>query len=311
MSHYKSNLRDIEFNLFEVLGRDEVLGTGPFARGRRRDRPLDPRRGRPAGPRGPRRVVRGQRPQPAGLRPRDPHRAAAGVVQEELPRLDGRRVLAPQITAELGGTPAPSTPQLGDRRAGARLQRAHLDVRLPARRSPASSTATATSATRQIAQLIVDREWGTTMVLTEPDAGSDVGAGRTKATAERRRHLEHRGRQAVHHLRRARPAGEHHPPGAGPPGRRRGRRRPRHQGPVAVHRAEVPLRPRDRRADRRAQRRLRHQRRAQDGHQGLQHLRAHLRRPGHRRRRAGRAASCSARCTTASRRCSRSSRTPG
>ena len=31
MSHYKSNIRDIEFNLFEVLGRDEVLGTGPFA----------------------------------------------------------------------------------------------------------------------------------------------------------------------------------------------------------------------------------------------------------------------------------------
>src|SRR3954452_21898237 len=31
VSHYKSNIRDIEFNLFEVLGRDEVLGTGPFA----------------------------------------------------------------------------------------------------------------------------------------------------------------------------------------------------------------------------------------------------------------------------------------
>ena len=31
MSHYKSNLRDIEFNLFEVLRRDEVLGEGPFA----------------------------------------------------------------------------------------------------------------------------------------------------------------------------------------------------------------------------------------------------------------------------------------
>jgi alkylation response protein AidB-like acyl-CoA dehydrogenase len=30
-------------------------------------------------------------------------------------------------------------------------------------------------------QLIVDKEWGATMVLTEPDAGSDVGAGRTKA----------------------------------------------------------------------------------------------------------------------------------
>jgi len=31
VSHYKSNLRDIEFNLFEVLARDEVLGTGPFS----------------------------------------------------------------------------------------------------------------------------------------------------------------------------------------------------------------------------------------------------------------------------------------
>ena len=31
MSHYKSNLRDIEFNLFEVLGRDEILGTEPYA----------------------------------------------------------------------------------------------------------------------------------------------------------------------------------------------------------------------------------------------------------------------------------------
>ena len=31
MGHYISNLRDIEFNLFEVLGRDQVLGHGPFA----------------------------------------------------------------------------------------------------------------------------------------------------------------------------------------------------------------------------------------------------------------------------------------
>jgi hypothetical protein len=29
MSHYRSNLRDIFFNLFELLGRDEVLGHGP------------------------------------------------------------------------------------------------------------------------------------------------------------------------------------------------------------------------------------------------------------------------------------------
>ena len=31
MGHYKSNLRDIEFNLFEVFGRQQVLGSGPYA----------------------------------------------------------------------------------------------------------------------------------------------------------------------------------------------------------------------------------------------------------------------------------------
>ena len=32
MGHYKSNLRDLEFNLFEVFGQGEVLGHGPYAR---------------------------------------------------------------------------------------------------------------------------------------------------------------------------------------------------------------------------------------------------------------------------------------
>ena len=108
VSHYKSNLRDIEFNLFEVLGRDDVLGTGPVRGDGRRHRPGDPGRGRPARPRGPRRVLRGQRPQPAGLRPGDQHRARARVVQEVLPGLDGRRVLAARHPrAELGGTAGP------------------------------------------------------------------------------------------------------------------------------------------------------------------------------------------------------------
>ena len=31
MSHYKSNVRDLEFNLFEVLRRDELLGQGQYA----------------------------------------------------------------------------------------------------------------------------------------------------------------------------------------------------------------------------------------------------------------------------------------
>ena len=31
MSHYRSNVRDLEFNLFEVLGAGERMGVGPFA----------------------------------------------------------------------------------------------------------------------------------------------------------------------------------------------------------------------------------------------------------------------------------------
>ena len=37
---------------------------------------------------------------------------------------------------------------------------------------------------KKIAQIAVDKQWGSTMVLTEPDAGSDVGAGRTKAVEQ-------------------------------------------------------------------------------------------------------------------------------
>ena len=91
---------------------------------------------------------------------------------------------------------------------------------------------------KKIAEIAVEKQWGSTMVLTEPDAGSDVGAGRTKAVAAGGRLLAHRGREALHHLRRARHVREHPPLRAGPP---RGRR-PRHQGPVPLPRPEVPLR---------------------------------------------------------------------
>ncbi|MGB0878110.1 MAG: acyl-CoA dehydrogenase, partial [Mycobacterium sp.] len=42
----------------------------------------------------------------------------------------------------------------------------------------------ATEEQQKWAQLAADRGWGSTMVLTEPDAGSDVGAGRTKAVQQ-------------------------------------------------------------------------------------------------------------------------------
>jgi hypothetical protein len=37
---------------------------------------------------------------------------------------------------------------------------------------------------KRIAEIMIERQWGATMVLTEPDAGSDVGVGRTKAVQQ-------------------------------------------------------------------------------------------------------------------------------
>ena len=126
---------------------------------------------------------------------------------------------------------------------------------------------------QRIAQIMVERQWGATMVLTEPDAGSDVGAGRTRAIPQPDGswHLEgvkrfitageHDLTENIIHLVLARPVG------AGP-------------GTKGLSLFVVPkfhFDTRNRRADRRAQRRLRHHAGEEDGHPGFQHLRAHLR----------------------------------
>src|SRR3954468_13707253 len=182
VSHYKSNIRDIEFNLFEVLGRDEVLGTGPFAE-------VDGATAREVLAE----VDRLAREDPAAAcehsdrRPPvfDPETSTAPVPESfkksyrawmdaEFWRL--------QIPEELGGTPAPST-----------LNWAIAEMVLGANApiwmygcGPAFAGViyrNGNERDQRIAQIIVEREWGTTMVLTEPDAGSDVGAGRARATA--------------------------------------------------------------------------------------------------------------------------------
>ena len=182
MSHYKSNLRDIEFNLFEVLGRDEVLGTGPFGE-------IDGETARAI-------LAEVERMS------RDELAASYEDSDRNPPVFDPATGTAPlpesfktsyrawmdaeywrtQIKEELGGTYAPST-----------LNWAIAEMVLGANApiwmygcGPAFAGVmhrNGNDRDKRIAQLIVDREWGTTMVLTEPDAGSDVGAGRSKATA--------------------------------------------------------------------------------------------------------------------------------
>ena len=309
MSHYKSNIRDIEFNLFEVLKRDEILGDGPVRRRRRGHRQVHPGRGRPAGPRGPRRLLRRRRPQPAGLRPEDQHRARAGVVQEELPGLDGRRVLAPRHHGRARRHACPLEPQLGAGRAGARRQPRDLDVRRrpDVRRHPLPQ--------RQRARQ-EDRPAHRGQGLDHHD-GAHRARRRLRRRRrphqghpERRRHLEHRGRQALHHLGRERPERQHRAHGARAPGGRRGRRRPGHQGPEPVHRAEVPLRRRDRRATASATAPTSPTSSTRWASRSPTPARSPSATPASAA--ASRpSATCSARCTTASRRCSRSSRTPG
>jgi alkylation response protein AidB-like acyl-CoA dehydrogenase len=181
VSHYKSNLRDIEFNLFEVLGRDEILGSGPFAE-------VD---GETA------RSILAEVDRLA----REDLAASYEDSDRNPPVFDPETATAPlpesfkksyrawmdaeywrlQIKEEIGGTPAPST-----------LNWAIAEMVLGANApiwmygcGPAFAGVIERNGNdrdRTIAQHIVDREWGTTMVLTEPDAGSDVGAGRAKAT---------------------------------------------------------------------------------------------------------------------------------
>ena len=125
---------------------------------------------------------------------------------------------------------------------------------------------------KRFAELAIEREWGATMVLTEPDAGSDVGAGRTKAIEQPdgtwhiegvKRFItsaEHDLAENIFHLVLARPRGR----GPGTKG-------------LSMFLVPKYLVDEDGTLGR-AERRLRHQRRAQDGPEGLHHLRADVRR---------------------------------
>src|SRR4051812_35540724 len=232
MSHYKSNLRDLEFNLFEVYGGtgatdgDPVLGTGAFAgvdpgTARRvlsevdrmareelaasyetadRNPPVfDP--------------VTHTAPLPAEL-----HRSYEAFMGSEFWRLD--------LPTELGGTSAPRMLwwALAEMVLGS-----NAPIWMYASGPSFAHTlyVEGTEEQKEWAKLFAAKQWGSTMVLTEPDAGSDVGAGRTRAVpqADGSWHIEgvkrfitsgeHDLTDNIIHYVLARPVGT---PGAGGPG---------------------------------------------------------------------------------------------
>jgi alkylation response protein AidB-like acyl-CoA dehydrogenase len=183
MGHYKSNVRDLEFNLFEVLGIQERLGKG---------------------------VLEESDEETARGVLSELNKLAVGPLSESFADADRNppvydpktfSVKIPEsfkksyqqlydgewwrlgLTNELGGFGLPPTVQW----AASELilgANAPLFMYMAGPNFAMIVNKNGTGEQKRWAQIMIDRAWGATMVLTEPDAGSDVGAGRTKATQQ-------------------------------------------------------------------------------------------------------------------------------
>ncbi|KUI44753.1 butyryl-CoA dehydrogenase [Mycobacterium sp. GA-1199] len=183
MSHYKSNVRDQVFNLFEVFGVDKALGEGDYA-----ELDVDTARemlGEIA------RLAEGPIAESFADADRNPPTFDPNTHSVTLPDSFKKSMRAlleggwdkVGLSEELGGMPMPRA-----------LQWALIEHILGA--NPAAYMYAmgagmceifynnGTDEQKKWAVLAAERNWGATMVLTEPDAGSDVGAGRTKAVQQ-------------------------------------------------------------------------------------------------------------------------------
>ena len=180
MGHYRSNVRDTEFMLFDVLQRQDILGRAPYEE-------VDLETAREAL----RQVAElAEGPLAASFEEsdREPPVLDPATGQVSMPESFVASYQAwvdnewwrLEVDEALGGTPAPPSLSwaLSELVLGAN----------PAVKMFAGGFTFAnvlhrlgTPEQQQLAQLMIDQRWGATMVLTEPDAGSDVGAGRAKA----------------------------------------------------------------------------------------------------------------------------------
>ena len=178
MGHYKSNLADIEFNLFEVNRIQDYLGEGPWA-DLDRDTTTDI-------------LAEIER-----LAVED--YAASYEDQDRIPLelVDGEVSLPDSVKAsvqafkdggwdrlglpeEMGGMPVPPSLMWS---SSEMLLAANTTVQFYAGGNLFARVLfeEGTAEQKELAKLWAANSWAGTMVLTEPDAGSDVGAGTTKA----------------------------------------------------------------------------------------------------------------------------------
>jgi alkylation response protein AidB-like acyl-CoA dehydrogenase len=180
MSHYKSNVRDIEFNLFEVLGCEEILGTGPYAD---LDRETVSAILAEVDHIAKTKLAESFSDSDGNLPVYDP-KTHSVTVPEDLKKsfraLMNSGAWQLELPEELGGQPTPPSVQwaVHELNIGANPS-AMLYSAGP--KFAYALWATGNERDQHIAKIMIERQWGATMVLTEPDAGSDVGAGRTRA----------------------------------------------------------------------------------------------------------------------------------
>ncbi|WP_378734409.1 acyl-CoA dehydrogenase [Nocardia brasiliensis] len=180
MGHYKANVRDIEFNLFEVFGLDKLLDTGAYG-----DLDSDTVREILVEVK---RLAEGPIAESFAAADRDPIVFDPATYSISVPEplrktinavheADWSRLGLPE---GMGGTPAPA--------AVVWAVQEMINCANPAasffNMGPVMASVLYNVGNEQQkhwATAGYERGWQGTMVLTEPDAGSDVGAGRTKA----------------------------------------------------------------------------------------------------------------------------------
>ena len=184
MGHYITNVRDIEFNLFEVLNLGDVLASGGYG-----DLDVDTVRtmlDEVA------RLAEGPVAESFAAADRhppvfDPDRhtiSVPGELAKSVQALKDAEWWRVGIAEEIGGVaaPAPLTWAIHEMLVCANPSAAFWYALGPAMAN--ALYVEGNEQQKRWAAIAVERGWAATMVLTEPDAGSDVGAGRAKAIAQ-------------------------------------------------------------------------------------------------------------------------------
>ncbi len=180
MGHYKSNVRDLEFNLFEVLSLEKALATGEFGDldGESVRQMLAEAAKLAEGPIA-ESFAESDR-HPPTFDPQTHTVSLPGPFKESLNAWRDGEWFRIGIDEVLGGVPAPAMLAWA-------INELPLGANPPVFLYMAGPVMAdilfhiGNEQQRHLASLAVERNWAATMVLTEPDAGSDVGAGRTKA----------------------------------------------------------------------------------------------------------------------------------